>query len=76
MIMPVQLTDIDIDLSSANYPKVIPLTSSKDKLQCYKVMFVLRYDVPINEKHIENIIIIYSISCTHLGINCKLKENI
>ena len=76
MIMPVQLTDIDIDLSSANYPKVIPLTSSKDKLQSYKVMFVLRYDVPINEKHIENIVIIYSISCTHLGINCKLKENI
>lgn len=29
---PVELTDIDIDLSSANYPKVIPLTSNKDKL--------------------------------------------
>lgn len=73
---PVELTDIDIDLSSANYPKVIPLTSNKDKLQCYKVLFVLRYDVPINEKHPENIVIIYSISCTHLRINCKLKENI
>ena len=46
--LPVELTDPDIEnnyFSSTNYPQVIPLMSSKDKLQCRKVPFVLRYHV-------------------------------
>ena len=47
---PIELTDPDIEnnhfSSSTNYPKVIPLMSNKDKPQCSKVPFPLRYHVP------------------------------
>ena len=55
--LPVELTGTDIENkhfpSSTNYPKLIPLTSTKDKMQCHKVPFVLRYDVPNKEKYPE-----------------------
>ena len=39
--------------SPNNCPKVIPLMSSKDKLQCCKVPFVLRYHISNEEKYPE-----------------------
>ena len=63
--LPVELTDPDIEnnhFPSTNYPKVIPLMSSKDKQQCRKVQFVLRYHVPSKEKYSEK----YSYRLLHL----------
>ena len=54
--LPVELTDPYIEnnhFPSTNYSKVIPLMSSKDKRQCRKVPFVLRYHVPSKEKYPE-----------------------
>ena len=54
--LPVELTDSDDEnnhFPSPNYPKVIPLMSSKDKLQGSEIPFVLRYHVPSKEKYPE-----------------------
>ena len=62
--LPVELTDPDIEnnhFPSINHPKVIPLMSSKDKQQCRKVSFVLRYHVP-SKKYPEK----YSYHLLHL----------
>ena len=39
--------------SPVNYPQTLPLMSSKDKLHCRKVPFVLRYHVPKKHKYPE-----------------------
>ena len=63
--LPVELTDPYIEnnhFPSTNYSKVIPLMSSKDRRQCRKVPFVLRYHVPSKEKYPEK----YSYHLLHL----------
>ena len=49
--------------------------SSKDKVQCHKVPFVLRYHIPIKEKYPEK----YSYHLLHLFFpfrdEMELKEN-
>ena len=39
--------------SPVNYPKILPFMSSKEKLHCRKVPFVLRYHVPNKYKYPE-----------------------
>ena len=52
---PEELTDNLLEdnnlCSPVNYPKILPLMSSKEKLHCRKVPFVLRYHVPNKHKY-------------------------
>ena len=54
---PEELTDNLLEdnslCSPVNYPKILPLMSSKEKLHCLKVSFVLRYHVPNKHKYSE-----------------------
>ena len=56
-MQPEELTDNLLEdnslCSPVNYPKNLPLMSSKEKLHCRKVPFVLRYHVPNNHKYPE-----------------------
>ena len=74
----VEVTDPDIEnnhFPSNNYPKVIQLMPSKDKLPCCKVLFVLAYHVPSKEKYLEKC----SYHLIHLFFSFRdemeLKEN-
>ena len=54
---PEELTDNLLEdnglCSPVKYPKIVPLMSSKKKLHCHKVPFVLRYHVPNKHKYPE-----------------------
>ena len=54
---PEELTDNLVEdnspCSPVNYPKIVPLMSSKEKLYCRKVPYVLRYHVPDKHKYPE-----------------------
>ena len=54
---PEELTDNLLEdnslCSPVNYPKILPLMSSKEKLHCCKVPFVLRYHLPNKPKYPE-----------------------
>ena len=74
----VEVTDPDIEnnhFPSNNYPKVIQLMPSTDKLPCCKVLFVLAYHVPSKEKYLEKC----SYHLIHLFFSFRdemeLKEN-
>ena len=54
---PGELTDNLVEdnslCSPVNYPKMLPLMRSKEKLHCHKVPFVLTYHVPYKHKYPE-----------------------
>ena len=44
---------LELNHTPCNYPRIIPLMNSKEKLKCRQVKAVLRYHVPNCHKHLE-----------------------